>query len=229
MSDLAVSNVFNAGDIIDAVKFNTNYTTNVAGYINNRNSGSSKWDNFYVLTATTVPLIANNSTGTQDIVNFKDNGTTVFQILDGGYISSNQVFFRAAKITSDQVIDGATPTLITFDSVVQNGSYYSTSTSRFTAPTNGKYFITSIVWCNASTLIATTEIFIYKNGSRISVGEKYIQPTVVTDQSVMANDLISLNKDDYIEIYGIFNAVAQGLAAFDASGTKTFFSAIKVA
>jgi hypothetical protein len=38
--------------------------------------------------ATTVPLVANNSSGTQDIVQFKDNGSTVWSIADGGNLVS---------------------------------------------------------------------------------------------------------------------------------------------
>lgn len=51
---------------------------------NNHDTGTSKWVVVSVLGATSVPVTADNSTGTQNILEAKDNGTTVFSVADGG-------------------------------------------------------------------------------------------------------------------------------------------------
>jgi hypothetical protein len=55
---------------------------------NNHDAGTSKWTVVSALNATAAPLIADNSTGTNDIAQFKDNGTTVWSIADGGNLVS---------------------------------------------------------------------------------------------------------------------------------------------
>lgn len=53
---------------------------------NNHDIGASIWQRVLVTNATDVPLVINNSTGTQNIANFQDNGINIVQIVDGGYI-----------------------------------------------------------------------------------------------------------------------------------------------
>lgn len=54
---------------------------------NNHDSGSSNWQILSTLNASSVPLVADNSSGTQNIANFKDNGTTVLSVADGGTVT----------------------------------------------------------------------------------------------------------------------------------------------
>lgn len=56
---------------------------------NNHDSGSSKWTVVSAEGATSVPLVVNNSSGTQDIAQFNDNGTTVLAIKDGGQLQAS--------------------------------------------------------------------------------------------------------------------------------------------
>lgn len=58
--------------------------SNIVTAFNNHNAGTSTWSIISVLNASSVPLVADNSTGTNDIVNFKDNGAIVFRVNDGG-------------------------------------------------------------------------------------------------------------------------------------------------
>ena len=51
---------------------------------NNADSGTTAWTVVKSEGATSVPLVANNSTGTQNIANFQDNGTNVLTVADGG-------------------------------------------------------------------------------------------------------------------------------------------------
>ena len=85
MASLAVTNTLSSGATILASEHNTNYS-DIVTYVNNRNSGSSSWDALYSLSTSTVPLRCDNSTGTQNIANFYDNGTEVLVIKDGGNI-----------------------------------------------------------------------------------------------------------------------------------------------
>jgi hypothetical protein len=51
---------------------------------NNHDTGTSKWTVVSAEGATSVPLLANNSTGTQNILEARDNGTAVLTVADGG-------------------------------------------------------------------------------------------------------------------------------------------------
>jgi hypothetical protein len=55
---------------------------------NLHDAGTSKWTVVSALNALATPLIADNSTGTNNIVDFKDNGTIVWAIADGGNLVS---------------------------------------------------------------------------------------------------------------------------------------------
>ena len=83
MADVAVSNTFVANTVISSSAMNINFSDLVT-YINNRNTGSATWDAIRVTTASAVPLVANNSSGSSNIANFQDNGTNVLSIADGG-------------------------------------------------------------------------------------------------------------------------------------------------
>jgi hypothetical protein len=83
MATLAVTNTFVSLASITAAGHNTNFS-DIVTYVNNRNDGSATWDVVKVTSASTVPFIANNSTGTSNIANFQDNGTSVLSVADGG-------------------------------------------------------------------------------------------------------------------------------------------------
>lgn len=51
---------------------------------NNHDTAASTWTAVSVAGSSTVPLTVNNSTGTQNVANFQDNGTAVVAIADGG-------------------------------------------------------------------------------------------------------------------------------------------------
>lgn len=83
MSSVSVTNTFVANTTAVAAQVNTNFS-DLVNYINNRNSGSATWDVVSVLSASDIPLIADNSSGTQAICSLRDNGSTVFTVIDGG-------------------------------------------------------------------------------------------------------------------------------------------------
>lgn len=54
---------------------------------NNHDTAASAWTAVSASGSTTVPLSVDNSSGTQNIANFKDNGTTVLSVADGGTVT----------------------------------------------------------------------------------------------------------------------------------------------
>jgi hypothetical protein len=81
----ALTKTFDFSRFNENINFGLNIVLNdIVDYINNRNSAVAIWDALWATNATTVPLQINNSTGTQNIANFQDNGTNVLTIADGG-------------------------------------------------------------------------------------------------------------------------------------------------
>lgn len=78
---------------------------------NNHNAGTSSWGVVSALNASAVPLTADNSSGTSDIAQFKDNGTAVVSVNDGG----NVTFSVAGKGIVLKTPDGNDTYLIAID------------------------------------------------------------------------------------------------------------------
>ena len=233
MADLQVTNTFVDGDTVSATNFNTNYS-DIVTYVNNRNSGSSTWDSFYSTHATTVPLVANNSTGTQSIMQLKDNGTVIYEVFDGGVITqSGQIYGRATK-TSDQVFTGLTDQKVTFAAVSQVGSAFSVSTSRFTCTANGKYLINVVMVHEHGGLIvdpASAPFYITKNGSltfsQVNVFPGSSGAAIIS--SFIYTDIVSLVVGDYFEVYSSDTyPVVSGAATIKSASTKTYFDFVKL-
>jgi len=83
MASVSVTNTFSANTTAQSSQVNTNFT-DLVNYVNARNDSSATWDALYVTTADRVPMIVNNSTGSNDIVRFQDGGTNVLVIDNGG-------------------------------------------------------------------------------------------------------------------------------------------------
>ena len=66
---------------------------------NNHDTAVSAWTAVTILGNSTVPLTADNSTGTQNIANFKDNGTSVVSIADGGIVTATAVATSGTTLT----------------------------------------------------------------------------------------------------------------------------------
>lgn len=218
MSSLSVSNIFTTG-IIDADKFNTNYS-DIVTYVNNRNSGSATWDAAYCTSSTNVPITASNSTGTQDIAQFNDNGTIVGEIFDGGIISFPYQDYAKSKTNGESYSSG--PTIVSLGLVSQTHS--SMSGSIFTAIAKGKYLV--IVHVDAtirgfSPFIGT--LFIYKNGAEYS---RFAMPTTGSSafDPLIIGDIVDLSVSDYIQFYYTPNST-DDLAG---SASLTSFNVVKI-
>lgn len=203
MSDLSVTKTFISGEAVEAADFNTNYS-DIVTYINNRNSGTATWDAMYGTSSTNVPLTANNSTGTQSIVQLKDNGTTVFEVFDGGFVTAPlQAFGRSTKSAAQALTTNTT--LITFDTTSQNGSYVDAS-GKFTCPATGIYLIACSLSFDTKAggpAVLTPYAAIYKNGAEWArhSGTSTVGSQSPGISSLAINDILSLTMNDTIEIY----------------------------
>lgn len=215
MASLSVTNTLSNGATILAAEHNTNYS-DIVTYINNRNSGSSTWDALSILSASNIPLIANNSSGTQDIARFQDNGSNVLQITDGGFVSmASQSSCRAFRNTSTQSLSGATKIQFNGETYDVQSEFDSATNYRFTATKTGIYLIMSTV--NITSPASAPSISIYKNGAAAAT----ITYNSTTSSSVAINQALSLTATDYVEIF--VNAGASGTVN---NGTDTTYLSI---
>lgn len=116
MATLAVTNTFVDNTLARANEVNTNFS-DITTYVNARNSGSSTWDYIYATNATAAVLRVNNSTGSNNIAEFQDNGTSVVTISDGGSVTTTGLIVIASG-------SAAAPTL-TFTGDTDSGFFRS--------------------------------------------------------------------------------------------------------
>lgn len=74
---------FAANSVLVSTELNADFEILKDGH-NAHDDGSTAWQVVKAENATTLPLIANNSTGTQNIAELRDNGTAVVTVADGG-------------------------------------------------------------------------------------------------------------------------------------------------
>ena len=67
---------------------------------NNHDLASSSWTAVSAAGASTVPLVANNLTGTQNIFEAKDNSSTVFSVADGGGVTATGLVSASGGVTA---------------------------------------------------------------------------------------------------------------------------------
>lgn len=203
MTALAVTNTLANGATILASEHNTNYS-DIVTYVNNRNSGSATWDALSVSSASSVPLVINNSSGTQDIIRLQDNGSNVFQIVDGGIINSpNQSSARAYRNSSTQSLSGDTKVQFNAESYDVQSEFDSSTNYRFTATKDGKYFVSAVL--KIASPASAPLISIYVDGSSV-LSSQALDTT--TNISHAISGVLSLSASSYIEIF--VNAGASG-------------------
>lgn len=207
MASLAVTNTLSNGATILASEHNTNYS-DIVTYINNRNSGSTTWDAVSVLSSSTVPLVVDNSSGTSDIVQLKDNGSNVFTVADGGIVTmGSQSAARAYRGTSNQTFsDSSSESKVEINAETYDvkSEFDSATNYRFTAGVAGKYMVTCSLQVSPGASNTVSTVHIYKNGSSVSQSGLLIPASTV--QSLAISDIVTLAATDYIEIYASFNS-----------------------
>ena len=219
MTDLAITNTLSDGNSVLAAEHNTNYTTDIATFLNNRNSASASWDSFRTAVSTAAPLIADNSSGTSNLNEFQDNGTVVHKIADGGVPTF--AFQPAVQVTlsGNQAPSGLTK--IAFDTETFDvKSEFDTTNYKYTATKAGKYLVFATAELGVNTFTAT--MYIYKNGSSVfSSTATLVAPVGTTGETMIVQEVIELAASDYLEVY------VDGPAAVFAAGS--FLSIFKVA
>jgi len=122
--------------------------------------------------------------------------------------------------TSDLAIGVGTTTFVYNIASVNNGSNYSTSSGRFTAPVAGTYMVyAQVQYYNIAASPSFTGLYIMKNGSAYVDG--YTQSTGYNEPSVRAT--ITLAAGDYLQVVGNYS-VASGTSVIQLSaGTRNYF------
>ena len=129
----------------------------------------------------------------------------------------------SVKLSSDQNVSDNAITKIQFNSenYDTNNAFDSTTNYRFTVPSgqDGKYFFHVELYpgCTTGDQINTIFLYIYKNGSIISLsGEN--DPDTVSNLSMSLATSLDLVAGDYIEFFGQIN-IGVGTPFFDGDGT----------
>jgi hypothetical protein len=120
---------FNDGNDIVGSQLETEID-NIINTHNSLDSGTSKWTVVNTSNASSTPLISDNSSGTNNIAEFKDNGTAVWTIADGGNLVS------ASKKITGLAAGSATGDAATYEQLKVVQTVSATSTSAFTTTSN---------------------------------------------------------------------------------------------
>jgi len=115
----------------------------------------------------------------------------------GGFNSRVRVY-----LSSDQSIDGQTTTKINFDTEDYDGNNeWDTSTYKFTAANAGYYLITCRLYWDATFPSERFTIYIYKNGSNVSLQGWRYSSISTGSQMGHITDILYLAAGDTIEFY----------------------------
>ena len=134
----------------------------------------------------------------------------------------------SAYITSDVTLNDNTNTLITFNTeLFDTDGVYNTSNGRFTAPSDGKYFLGTNIWTyDGNYKITAQTVSFYINGSE-KLRQHFISDSLLFvkyDQTL--STILNLSEDDYVQVYVNANTTDSGTSAVEASSgiyQNTFF------
>ena len=121
--------------------------------------------------------------------------------------------------TADLAITIGTTTFTYNIASVNNGSNYSTSSGRFTAPVAGTYYVYAQVQYAAIVAPSFTGLYITKNGSLYVDG--YTQNTGYSEPGVRAT--ITLAAGDYLQVVANYSVSASASVIQLSAGTRNYF------
>lgn len=110
--------------------------------------------------------------------------------------------YRNAAYTASGAIVGFDSTL--FDT----NSNFNTTTNRYVAPVAGFYSFAGAAGVTSATAGGSHEVDIYKNGSKITAQNMWIQGNATFTNSLNANAFLQLAANDYIQLYHDGNSKA---------------------
>ena len=144
---------------------------------------------------------------------------------------ANTPSFRA-EVASDQSVTDGVATVINFGTeTFDNGSCYD-GTNKFTVPSGeaGKYLVYSQCNLDPSDLNRANNlsIYLYKNGSRWTMGKTDFRSNTGSGSSVICQDTMDLAVGDYIQIYAYIDNTTGTPIVTGSSNLKSTFSAYKL-
>ena len=149
-------------------------------------------------------------------INLLDSSWGVGNHRDGGkvraYLGTGQTVGASAEIME-----------IDTESFDTRGEF-DTTTYRFTAIKDGYYYVYAQIYYQSVIDDQTIQVYIYKNGASIATGRTALGGTSGAKNIVVnVTDLVKLNKDDYIEIWGNSPSLGAG-----AGTTSTYMTILRI-
>ena len=138
----------------------------------------------------------------------------------------------SAYFSSDQAINDNTNTALIFQTeVFDTDGVYNNSNGRFTAPSDGKYFLSSSVWTyDGSAKILDQNIMFYINGS-LKYRQEFISDAAVFNKfDSQLTAILNLDANDYVQVYIYVDTTDNSALAVEASGSvfQNVFSGFKL-
>jgi len=143
----------------------------------------------------------------------------VLKRLDASHVGSTATAEFSAYISSDQTINDATNTALVFQTeLFDPDSVYNTSNGRFTAPSDGIYFLSANYWTyDAQSNIQGQNINFYVNGSAKYRQEFVSEGLRFQKFDSQLNAVISLSANDYVQVYAYADTNDSGSFAVESS------------
>jgi len=188
----------------------------------------------------TAAKINNDVISGQTALTAEPDDTDEFLVSDAGTIKRidyslikgglNTPAFAAHMAADQSSLSDATYTKLTMETeFFDSDSKYNTSNQRFTPTVAGKYMFGCSVYIDATNTLDTGEIAFYKNGSKLLYGSTNLD----NDNKFQLTGVITLDTDDYVELYGYVNVSSSGTWQVNADGTtannRTYWYGYKLA
>ncbi len=145
--------------------------------------------------------VLTNPSKAGDVFVVKSNGDAAFVTPP----SATDISFRVYQVNTQSVPDSLF-TSIAFDTAIfdTNGAV-SLATGQFTAPEDGKYYITALVSYLGAPAMSNSGLALSKNGSIQAYNQTANQSANVADSFCLVSDLFDLVVGDYITADSIHN------------------------
>lgn len=162
-------------------------------------------------------------------VQIQANGITKAQVTSDGLINQDNVVISnrpivVAKMTSSQVVTGATWTKVTLNTTdIDTDSAFDTTNNKFTVPTGkaGKYVLNASVLVNAvsASNLRRSLCAVRKNGTEMRPRyDQNCDTNNLASNTANITLILDLAEGDYIELWG-YGTDSSGSPQFETGGT----------
>ena len=181
---------------------------------------------------------AETSIATDDTILIHDTSASALRKMTranfvSGIGGTNTPYFMVKK-DSDQTINHASNTKITFDSTVLESSsnVFDLSNNKFTVATAGKYIVMpGITLYDSGNRLERGDMYIYKNGSLFQKFTHFdygYSSSNSREYNLGHSFIASLAVNDYIEMYVYHNTNDSGSIVAESDHRQTYLSATKI-